>query len=242
MSSSASAKWCHSPFFVFLVFVLARVGVAQTAAPPPSVKAEEKTADRVVFVIPNNRTVDDDNSRQFEPIGSWKKFKLSAADTIDPYAFISSGINAAAEQAAKDHEAYGQGTQGFAKRYGADFADEATSEMLQGWLYPVLFRQDPRYFRMQLGGFRKRAGYSLTRSFVTFSDRGGREFNWSETLGAISAAAISNAYYPQVDRSVGQTFTRGGVIVFEDAAFNLLKEFWPDIHHKLFRTHKVNTE
>jgi hypothetical protein len=206
------------------VCLLAATAFGQT--PPP-----QKNPGRLVYVIPNNRTVE--HQKAFTPISVGTKFKLSAEDTFDPYGFVSAGVNAAVEQATRDHEQYGQGMAGFGKRYGADFTDEATSEILGGGVFPALFRQDPRYFRMEHGSIGKRSLYALTRSVWTRDDIGELEFNGSAVLGDYAAASISNLYYPAAERTYGQTIQRGSILLLEDSAFNLLKEFWPDVHDRL---------
>jgi hypothetical protein len=200
--------------------------------------APNKSAGRLVYVIPNNRTVD--HPKGFEPISAGKKFKLSAEDVFDPYGFVSAGVNAAVEQATRDHEQYGQGAAAFGKRYGADFADEAISEIFSGGVYPSLFRQDPRYFRMEHGGVWKRSLYAMSRVVWTKDDIGELEFNGSTVFGDYTAGAISNLYYPAADRTWGQTIQRGSILLFEDSAFNLLKEFWPDVHDRLRRKHATH--
>lgn len=195
---------------------------------PPSAG---KSSDRLVYVIPNNRTVE--HQRAFARISVGTKFKLSAEDAFDPYGLVSAGVNAGVEQATNDHPQYGQGAAGFGKRYGADFADEATSELLGGGVYPALFHQDPRYFRMEYGSVWTRSLYAFSRSVWTKDDIGELEFNGSSVLGDYSAAVISNFYYPKTDRTFPQTFQRGSILLLEDSAFNLLKEFWPDLHERL---------
>lgn len=210
---------------VFTVLLVSSVAQSTTSSPP------DKSSERLVYVIPNNRTVE--HQKRFAPINMRTKFKLSSEDAFDPYGFVSAGVNAAVEQAADDHPQYGQGAAGFGKRYGADFADEATSEFLGGGVYPALFHQDPRYFRMEHGSVWKRSLYALSRSVWTRDDIGELEFNGSAVLGDYTAAALSNLYYPAADRSYGQTLQRGSILLLEDSAFNLLKEFWPDIHNHL---------
>jgi hypothetical protein len=210
-----------------IAIVLCQSASAQSTTPASN------NPERLVYVIPNNRTVE--HPKKFAPIKVGTKFKLSAEDAFDPYGFVSAGVNAGVEQAAKDHEQYGQGATGFAKRYGADFADESISEIFGGGIYPSLFRQDPRYFRMEHGNVWKRSLYAMSRVVWTRDDIGELEFNSSSVLGDYSAAAISNLYYPTADRTWGQTVERGSILLLEDSAFNLLKEFWPDVHQRLKR-------
>lgn len=225
-----------------LVFALIAVAalLAQSAAQSTTSSPSNNGPERLIYVIPNNRTVE--HQKGFAAISTREKFRLSAEDAFDPYGFASAGVNAAAEQAADDHPQYGQGVAGFGKRYGADFADEATSELLGGGVYPALFHQDPRYFRMEHGSIWKRSLYALTRSFWTRDDIGELEFNGSSVLGDYSAAALSNLYYPAADRTYGQTLQRGSILLLEDSAFNLLKEFWPDVHDHLRRKKSKQTE
>jgi hypothetical protein len=96
-------------------------------------------------------------------------------------------------------------------------------------------KEDPRYFRLGTGGFFKRTGYAVSRIWVTRTDAGGRTFNFSEIMGAGASAGISNIYYPREDRTMSANLSRWGVMVGEDTFFNLLKEYWPDIHHKLLK-------
>lgn len=173
--------------------------IFQTSWAQSNASVPNESAGRLVYVIPNNRTVE--HPKGFQRISVGTKFKLSAEDAFDPYGFISAGVNAAIEQAARDHQEYGQGAAGFGKRYGADFADEAISEIFSGGVYPSLFRQDPRYFRMQHGGIWKRSLYAMSRVVWTKDDIGELEFNGSSVLGDYTAAAISNWYYPAADRT-----------------------------------------
>ena len=92
---------------------------------------------------------------------------------------------------------YGQGAEGFGKRYGAGFADGLTDGLFVTGVYPSLLRQDPRYYRLGDGGFSHRAGYAVTRILVTRQDSGRKAFNFSEVLGSFSSSALAMTYYPK---------------------------------------------
>jgi hypothetical protein len=142
---------------------------------------------------------------------------------------------ASIHQAENSDAPFGQGMQGYAKRYGAGFADQAIGNMMTGAVFPSLLRTDPRYFRMGEGRIRQRLGYSLTRIFVTRTDSGRRAINFSELGGNAVAAGISNLYYPSQDRTVSNNLSTWGTQIAIDCFGNELKEFWPDIHRKLSR-------
>jgi hypothetical protein len=66
---------------------------------------------------------------------------------------------------------------------------------------------------------------------------GGRTINWSNITGSAIGAAISNAYYPAVDRSASITASNFAQNVIGAGLGNLAPEFWPDFHHWLTRHH-----
>jgi len=187
------------------------------------------------FVMPNYLTVD--NQSQVPPI-SWKeKFAITASGAFDPYEFFLVGVVAGIRQADNAYPAFGQGIEGYSKRYGTAFADQVDGNIMVGAVYPSLLRTDPRYFRLGRGGFVHRFGYGISRIFVTRRDSGGSIFNIPEFAGNATAIAISTAYYPAVDRSFSSGFNNYGLQLGLDAFGNELKEFWPDIH-QYFRKKK----
>lgn len=184
-------------------------------------------------VFPNYGTVR--SGAQVAPLSAKDKFKLSANLMIDPYTFLWIGFDAALGQAKNTEPAYGQGFEGYAKRYGTSYADTGIGSFMATSLFPALLRQDPRYFQSGKGGVWHRTGYSLSRIFVTRGDSGGAEFNYGEIAGKAVAAGIANAYHPSQQRSIGNTMSIWGTGILWDAAGNMAKEFWPDIRRHFFK-------
>jgi len=188
--------------------------------------------DKHIFgVVPNYATVESPE-HIYSPITAGEKFKIAAHDSFDPFNWALTGIYAAVYQKENEY-AFGQGAQGYAKRYGATFADGAISTYLSEGILPVLLHEDPRYFRLGSGSKWHRAGYAMSRVLVTRTDGGAWRFNNSEIEGNMIAAGLSNLYYPSVNRGLGMTAEKFGVNVISDAGFNVLKEFWPDMRRKI---------
>jgi hypothetical protein len=103
---------------------------------------------------------------------------------------------------------------------------------------PVVTREDTRFYTLGHGSFMKRAGYALSRVVVTRTDAGNPTFNFSEVVGAGMAAGLSNAYYPARQRSFSNTASNWGVNVAIDAMAFVVKEFWPDVNHRMSRAKK----
>jgi hypothetical protein len=169
------------------------------------------------------------------PLTARQKFVLFAKSSADPYTFASSGIEAGIGQATNDFPGYGQGAAGYGKRFGASLADSVSGDFFGGFVYPVIFRQDPRYFRLGEGSLKRRFGYALAQEFTCRTDRGQRSFNWSSVLGSFSSGALANTYYPDKDRGVSLTLTRSAVSLLYASASGLISEFLPDVERKLFR-------
>jgi hypothetical protein len=168
------------------------------------------------------------------PLTSGDKFKLFALNTVNPFQILASAATAGIEQAQNTYAGYGQGAEGYGKRFGASYAGSASAEFFGTFLFSSILKTDPRYFRKESGGFTSRTSYAISRIFVTRTDSGGRAPNLSLWMGAIASGGIANAYYPRADQGVGLTFTRAGIALGTTAGFNILKEFWPDVEHGVF--------
>ena len=214
-------------------FVLAGVGFAQTPFDSTTPTTPQSTDDKhILGLVPNYATVNDP-SAPFQAIRTKEKFKLATQDAFDPFSWAIAGIYAGVGQWGNSYPGYGQGAQGYAKRYGAAFADGTIGNYMTEGVFPTVFHQDPRYFRLGTGGGWKRVGYAISRTVVTRSDKGAWQFNASEIVGNAVAAGISSAYYPAGNRTVEDTFDKFALNVASDAGFNVLKEFWPDMRRKI---------
>jgi hypothetical protein len=205
---------------------------AQPATPQSSQSkpAASPKNDRVFMVMPNYATVE--NASQLPPLSSGQKFKIAAENTFDPFVYPFVGLQAAIGQAENSPKSLGQGWGPYAQRYGIAFGDNAIGNFMTGAIFPSLLHQDPRYYQLGKGGFTHRALYAVSRMLITRGDDGSKEFNYSEVFGNASNAAISNLYHVQSDRTVSRTLTTWVVQIGWDAASDVTKEFWPDIHRK----------
>ena len=164
------------------------------------------------------------------PLDAKQKFALSLKAATDPVPFVGAALAAGVEQANNTYPGYRQGAQGFAKRYGAAYADGFIGTMLGGALFPSLFHQDPRFFYKADGTTRERALYAASTAFIRKSDRGKWQPNYSGILGNFASGAISNIYYPSTDRGVGTTFRTAGTGIGFGVIAGLLQEFIPRAH------------
>jgi hypothetical protein len=219
---------------------LAQSNEAQEKTNPSQTTAQQQQApaqqsdtshDRLFWALPNFLTVE--NAENVPPLTAGQKFKLVARGIYDPMEFVLVGFVAGLGQATASDPSYGQGAQGYAKRYGTAYGDNAIENFMAYAVFPSVLHQDPRYYELGQGGFRKRMIHAVSRVVITRSDSGQTQFNYSEILGASSAAAISTyTYHPQSERSFGNVATVWVTQMGWDAATYMVKEFWPDLRKK----------
>ena len=159
------------------------------------------------------------------PLNTPQKFNLAFHSITDPVEFLGTGIVAGAEQANNTFSGYGQGAKGYAKRYGAAYADDAIGKMIGSAILPSWLHQDPRYFYKGSGSIRSRMFYAISRAVVTRGDDGHVEPNYSRVLGSFAAGGLANLYYPAGDRGLGLTFGNALIGTAGNAVDNLIREF-----------------
>jgi hypothetical protein len=187
---------------------------------------------RILGIFTNHRT--NEESAALPPLTPRGKFAIAWHDTTDRAIFLQSAFIAGIGQATNGNPSFGQGLEGYAKRFGAAYGDFGIQNVMTEGLFPTVLHQDPRYFRRRKGSGPSRLGYAISRLFITRTDSGKHQFNYSEVVGGATFLAISNAYYPD-GRNLADNAGRYVLQLGFDAASNVLKEFWPDLKRKLPR-------
>jgi hypothetical protein len=212
--------------------------------------------DRLFLALPNFLTLE--NAGKVAPLTTGQKFKVVARGTFDKIEFPWYGVLAGISQTENSEPGYGQGWEGYGKRYASAFADGTIENFMVAAVFPSLLHQDPRFFQTSEGGFAHRAGYAVSRILITRTDSGRSQFNYSEIIGsALSAAISTNTYHPRAfittrydpttnmliyvhnasDRTLSNTLSVWGSQVGYDTITIVIKEFWPDIHRKMNHKH-----
>ena len=204
---------------------------AQSPAPTSQSQPRATESQRILKIFPAYGVVQNP-AVPFHPLTSQDKFVLFVHGAADPSNLLVAATNAGIEQAADIFPGYGQGAEGYGKRFGASLADQASNSLFKNFAFPVLLREDPRYFRKGQGTIKQRFGYAISRVFVTRRDSGTTGFNFSRVLGSLASSALANTYYPASDRGVGSTFARVGIAFGTDSALNVISEFGSDLSYK----------
>jgi hypothetical protein len=198
-----------------------QVGLTKSDVAAEQVKVEEKQ--RVLGVIPNFYVSYVPNAA---PLSPKQKFQLAGRSVVDPFTVVMVAGAAGVEQWQNHFIGYGQGVQGYAKRFGANYADTVTGTFIGGAILPSLLKQDPRYFYKGTGSLESRFLYALAMSVICKGDSGRWQPNYSNILGNLAAGGISNLYYPAQDRnSTSLTFDNAAIGIAGNAVADVFQEF-----------------
>ena len=197
-----------------------RVGVTPEEAAQVEIKEEEQQ--RVLGFIPNFYVSYVPNAA---PLSAKQKFQLAWKSSVDPITFLGVGALAGVEQATDDFKGYGQGAQGYAKRFGAGYGDVFIGTFLDSAILPSLFRQDPRYFYQGTGTTRSRLLHALSNAVIRKGDKGRWQPNYSAIIGSFATSAISYTYYPAADRGGGLLVQNALISIAGGGVAGVFQEF-----------------
>ena len=160
------------------------------------------------------------------------KFLLFFRNTSAIGSFLSVGFNAGLDQAQNSDPSFGQGLAGYGKRFGANFADLASGSLFGDFVYPTIFSEDPRYYRLAHGSIQIRLLHALGHVFVANRENGTHMVNASQWFAAATMVALSNTYHPDNQRGFAPAAQRVAYVAAQNMSFDILREFWPEIAHK----------
>jgi hypothetical protein len=169
-----------------------------------------------------------------------QKFSLAFRSAVDPFQFALVAVGSGISQIQNNFPEYGQGVEGYAKRYGAGYLDNFDGFMLGNAVLPIVFREDPRYFRKGTGSVPGRLLYAVASTLRCKTDSGHWAPNYGNLLGNLAAGGISNLYYPESDRGASLTVQRAIVVSAYGAIGALAYEFWPDAVARWKRHHQTS--
>jgi hypothetical protein len=166
------------------------------------------------------------------PEERWRVYFRSVV--LSPGAFLRSGMSAGFSHSADTPRDYGQGLQGYGKRFGNTFLT-FTLQDTAGQALSAAAGYEMRYVQCKCTRFLPRIGHALKWSFVTYNKDGKQVFNWPILVGAYAVGMVSTAYTPNQKWSA-EGIRSGHNAIYFGFLSNLVQEFLPD---KLIPTRKA---
>jgi len=171
-----------------------------------------------------------------EPLSTEQKFQVFVDNSIAVHTMTWVALTSSVGQADGSPTGFGKEWGGYGKRLGSSMARQASSNFFGTFLLASALHQDPRFYPEVNPGFFHAVKYSLQRVFVTRNDDGNDVANVSGLAGSALAEGLANVYWPDRNRTVGDTFLRYGLDLATRAGGNMLREYWPVFSGKVHHT------
>lgn len=175
-----------------------------------------------------------------ERLSTGGKFQLFVDNSISVHTITWAALGSAIGQADNSPTGFGQGWDAYAQRFGTSMARQSSSEFFGTFILASALHQDPRFYPEANPSFGHAIKYSVQRVFVTRNDDGRDVANWSGLAGPLMAEGLANVYWPERNRTVGDTFLRFGLDVATRAGGNMLREYWPVFYGKINHSSRSN--
>jgi len=167
-----------------------------------------------------------------------ERFRIYRHSLFNPDSALAPAFGAALAQASNEPPEWGQGASGFGTRLASGYGRMVIGRTIRFGV-AALDHEDPRFHYSNQSGFWRRFRYASAHYVVARSDDGGRVPAYSRFAGAYGAAFIANAWYPESRANTGHALMRGSTALAAGYAWNVFREFWPDIknaiHHPKYR-------
>jgi hypothetical protein len=209
------------PIVLSVAKVVTQVRVTVDPVEVAAEEIKEQEHQRVLGFIPNFYV---SYRPDAAPLTTKLKYRLAWKSTTDVVTIGGVAFLAGLQQAGDQYSEFGQGAQGYAKRFGAEYGDAFVSTFLSGAVFPSLFKQDPRYFYRGTGSTKKRILHAISNSVSCKGDNGRWQVNYSNIAGVVSGAAIASTYYPS--KSQGMDILQNSLVrMGESSLAGIVQEF-----------------
>ena len=161
-------------------------------------------------------------------------------DTYGPYPIVGAGVAAGINQWTNSPPEWGQGAEGFGKRFGSDFTIAAIDTTARYGLAEA-FREDTLYYRCECSGLFPRLRYAVISTFTARrGEDGHRVFSFS-ALVAPYAGSMTAIYGWYPNRfGAKDAFRMGNYSLLEYMGGNIALEFFYSGPHALISRMHLN--
>jgi len=187
----------------------------------------------LIQLLKRKSVVFPDIATDFGRLNGWQKFQLAANNSVALSTIAAALLASGYGQAVNSPAGYGQGGEGYAKRFGALMGRAASYNIFGNFVIASAVHEDPRFYVKKNLSFMQSVKYGAVRMFAAQSDSGEQMVDFAGLLGPMAGEALANTYYPKGARGVGDAFVRYGSDQGWRFAGNMLRQYWPRINRKL---------
>jgi hypothetical protein len=151
---------------------------------------------------------------------------------FNPDSLLAPAFGAALAQATNQPPEWGQGASGYGTRLASGYGRLVINRTIRFGV-AALDHEDPRFSYSNEAGFWRRFRYASVHYLVARTDSGKTIPAFSRFAGTYGAAFIANEWYPESRANTGHALMRGSTALAAGWAWNVFREFWPDIRNTL---------
>ena len=213
-----------------------QTGASSSSQPPADQTTGPVTPPRPVAIynlLQSKSIVFPNIATSTQRLSEGQKFELFIDNTVSVNSITWDILGSAVTQAGDAPTGFGQGWDGYGKRFGSGMARTASSEFFGTFVLASALHQDPRFYAEINPTFMHAAKYSVQHVFIMRNDEGHEGIAWSELGGPLLGEALANVYWPDRNRTVGDTLLRYGIDLASRAGGNMLREYWPVVLTKM---------
>ena len=155
-----------------------------------------------------------------------ERSRIYAHSIFRPYTLVGPALGAGIGQAENEPPEWGQGGDGYARRFASGMGRSVISETLRFGI-AAADGEDPRYQRSNETGVWNRARHAIVETFTSQTSSGTRIPAFSRFAGTYGAAFISNLWYPDSRATTGYALRRGSTALGASVGIHLFEEFMP---------------
>lgn len=142
-----------------------------------------------------------------------------------------SAVGAGLQQWTNTPPEWGQGADGYARRFANSFGEHMVRQTITYGISSVI-DEDNRYFRSERTGIGPRTMYAAESTFLARRSDGTRKLSYSRITGLVATAFISRLWQPPSTRGPSHVVGSLGTAVGSEIGFNIAREFIPDLFHR----------
>jgi hypothetical protein len=213
---------------IILGFAWLPLALAQTEPPSASQPPAVSTAGQGYLLDKVMGIVSPSEPRQ---LTEKKRFHLYVLSVAGPVPLLAEAAGAGFSQWENTPQKWGQGWDAFGERYESNLAYNGLRQTIT-YGTSMLLHEDNRYFSSHKHGVWARTGYAVLRTVTAQHPDGRQAFSVSSVAGVLGASAASSIWGPRSWEGVDGIARNAGVSFAATAAFNVVREFLPDLLHR----------
>jgi hypothetical protein len=179
--------------------------------------------------IPRLREITIEPGQTAPPLSSHAKVVLGLKESFTFFSAVGWTASAGFSQLTNGSPNYGTDSGAFGERLGATSLRLISQNIIGNAFFAPLFHEDPRYYKMGGRNVGRRVFYAATRTLITKSDDGRSQPNFSLLSGHLAGAALTNTYYPSINRGFRETAETFGNSIGGSAVGFAVTEFLYDV-------------